>query len=145
MEKDYKTGSCACGGVQFKASLPFEKVVLCHCQHCQKRTGSAFGLMVYFKEGQISFSQEKLGTYDYQADSGNAMQSHFCKKCGTSLFLTGALNKGLMGVAGGCFDDERLFYKVDREIFCRSKAPFVDIEAKASMTTSPRYGQPKKQ
>ena len=50
-----------------------------------------------------------------------------------------------MGVAGGCFDDERFFYEVDREIFCRTKAPFVEIAAKASMATSPRYGQRKKQ
>ena len=145
MSVEIKTGSCACGHVPYHVVLPFEKVVICHCDNCQKRTGSAFGLMIYLKTEQVRFSSENLCVYHYKAESGNDMQSHFCRLCGTSVFLTGALNEGLIGVAGGCFDDERFFYEVDREIFCRTKAPFIEIAAKASMATSPRYGQRKKQ
>ena len=141
MTGDLKTGSCACGHVSYQVVLPYEKVVICHCDNCQKRTESAFGLMIYFKVDQVRFSPEDLCSYHYKAESGNAMQSHFCRICGTSLFLTCVLNEGLIGVAGGCFDKERFFYEVDREIFCRSKTPFVKIAAKASLETSPRYEQ----
>ena len=143
MSVEIKTGSCACGHVVYRVVAPLEKVVICHCDNCQKRTGSAFGLMIYFKADQVCFSPENLTVYHYKAESGNAMQAHFCNLCGTSMFLTGDLNAGLIGVAGGCFDDERFFYEVDREIFRRTKAPFVEIRAKASMPTSPRYRQSK--
>lgn len=103
------------------------------------RTGSAFGLLVYFNEGDVSFSSKSLNHYHYKAESGNAMQAHFCGHCGTPLCLTGELNKGLVGIAGGCFDEERFFYEVDREIFCRSKAPFVVNDVKLSLETSPRF------
>ena len=132
MGSDFKTGSCSCGHVSFQVVLPFEKVVICHCDNCQKRTGSAFGLMIYFKADQVRFSPENLSVYHYKAESGNAMQSHFCRTCGASVFLTGDLNTGLIGVAGGCFDDDRFYYDVDREIFCRSKAPFVKMTAMAA-------------
>ena len=140
-----KKGRCACGKVAFEARLPQVKSVICHCHACQMRTGSAFGLMVYFRDEDVSFSSAHLRIYAYQADSGNDMQSRFCVNCGTSLFLIGDLNTGLIGIAGGCFDEERFFYEVDREIFCRSKAPFVENDVKLSIDTSPRYGQMKQQ
>jgi hypothetical protein len=95
--------------------------------------------MVYFKQDHVQLSKESLTTHRYKTDSGNEMQSHFCTQCGTSLFLTGDLLAGLIGVAGGCFDDETFWYEVDREVFCRSKAHFVEIDTPASMETSPRY------
>ena len=58
MSVEIKTGSCACGHVTYHVVLPFEKVVICHCDNCQKRTGSAFGLMVYVKTEQVQFSPE---------------------------------------------------------------------------------------
>ena len=139
MDSGVKAGGCACGQVVFKASLPHDRVVLCHCEYCQRRTGSAFGLMVYFAQDHVRFSREHLRSYAYRTDSGNEMQSHFCMKCGTSLFLTGDILKGQIGVAGGCFDDETFWYKLDREVFCRSKAHFVHVDAETSMETSPRY------
>ncbi|XDZ66450.1 GFA family protein [Alphaproteobacteria bacterium LSUCC0684] len=143
MANQYKTGRCACGKVVFEARLPHEKSIICHCKSCQLRTGSVFGLMIYFKRGQLSFPQHLLSLFQYRAESGNAMQSHFCKECGTSLFLTGALNAGLIGVAGGCFDNDLSWCKIDREIFCRSKADFVHVNTAVSLETSPRY-KPKK-
>ena len=144
MSDTLKTGRCTCGKVSFKTRSPHVKAIICHCKSCQMRTGSAFGLMVYFNEADVSFSTKSLRHYDYKSDSGNGMHSHFCEQCGTSLFLTGELNEGLIGVAGGCFDEERFFYEVDREIFCRSKAPFVVNDVKQSMDTSPRYTDAKK-
>ena len=138
-ESQIKTGSCACGKVVFETRQPHEKSVLCHCNACQLRTGSAFGHMIYFKSDQLSYREDFLRSFQYKAESGNAMQSHFCKECGTSLFLTGDQNAGLIGVAWGCFDDKDNWAEVDREIFCRSKAGFVQIDTLVSLETSPRY------
>ena len=139
MPNHTKIGRCACGKVVFQAKLPFEKSVICHCKSCQLRTGSAFGHMIYFKRNHLSFAQHLLRLFAYKAESGNAMQGHFCKECGTTLFLTGTLNAGLIGVAGGCFDDGVSWCKIDREIFCRSKADYVYIDTPFSLETSPRY------
>jgi hypothetical protein len=136
-------GSCACGAVEFEAALPHDRAVLCHCLYYQRRTGSAFGVMVYFQSQHVSFPKTLLKSYSYKTDSGNMMQSHFCEMCGTSLFLTGDILSGIIGVAGGCFDDG-YWFEIDREVFLRSKAHFIcNIDANESMTTSPRYN-PKK-
>lgn len=144
MTDTFKTGRCACGKVLFNVRLPHIKAIICHCKACQMRTGSAFGLLVYFNKADVSFSTQYLRQYKYKADSGKGMQSDICGQCGTSLFLKGDLDAGLIGVAGGCFDKGRFFYEVDREIFCRRKAPFAVNDVKLSMDTSPRYPHGKK-
>jgi hypothetical protein len=42
-------GGCACGAVRYRVkNAPFRTGV-CHCKLCQRRTGSAFGVGVYFR------------------------------------------------------------------------------------------------
>ena len=43
-------GGCVCGGVRYRTTGNPQRVSACACRWCQKRTGSAFGLTVYFKE-----------------------------------------------------------------------------------------------
>jgi hypothetical protein len=39
-------GRCTCGAVGYKARRRPDKAYACHCLHCQKRTGSAFALLL---------------------------------------------------------------------------------------------------
>ena len=34
------TGGCLCGNIRYSVSQPIEKIIACHCTHCQKASGS---------------------------------------------------------------------------------------------------------
>jgi len=46
-------GGCACGNVLYKTIAKEEFASVCHCRYCQLRTGSAFGISVYFKSDGV--------------------------------------------------------------------------------------------
>ncbi|WP_349681622.1 hypothetical protein [Pseudomonas sp. UBA6323] len=44
------TGQCRCAAVRYTLDLPVPPVVYaCHCLHCQRWSGSAFGLHALLK------------------------------------------------------------------------------------------------
>ena len=44
---------CCCGEIGIEVEgLPFLHVV-CHCDNCKRRTGSAFGIAAYFEDSQV--------------------------------------------------------------------------------------------
>ena len=79
----------------------------CHCISCQKRTGSAFSVAVFFDEAQVTPSGP-VGQYVRLGDSGKPVQFNFCPTCGSSVFWRPAFRPGWVGVAIGCFDDKTL-------------------------------------
>ena len=44
------SGGCACGKVRYHSIGKPVRTGLCHCRYCQLRTGTAFGISVYFKK-----------------------------------------------------------------------------------------------
>ena len=46
--KEKHSGGCACGKVRYHSIGQPVKTGLCHCRYCQLRTGTAFGISVYF-------------------------------------------------------------------------------------------------
>ena len=46
-------GGCCCGAVRYQTTRKPKRVGVCHCRYCQARTGSAFGVSVYFKNVNI--------------------------------------------------------------------------------------------
>ena len=59
---------------------------LCHCRYCQLRTGSAFGISIYFPTNCINIMSGHFDKYSYNSASGGKVQVDRCKICGTSLF-----------------------------------------------------------
>jgi hypothetical protein len=47
---DIHEGGCACGAVRYRVKGSPERASVCHCTFCQRRTGSAFGISVYFHD-----------------------------------------------------------------------------------------------
>jgi len=45
---------CCCGELEINVSGEPTKHGICHCDNCKKRTGSAFGISVYFSKGNMS-------------------------------------------------------------------------------------------
>ena len=45
----------------------------------------------------------------------------------------------MMGIGGGTFDPPAFWYEIEREVFCRSKAEFIDTNINDQFDTGPVY------
>lgn len=55
-------GGCACGEVRYSKTSEVRRAVVCHCRYCQTRTGSAFGISVYFDKADVKVHTGELST-----------------------------------------------------------------------------------
>ena len=99
-----RVASCHCGALSVACSGEPRKVSLCHCQQCQRRTGSAFSVAVFYAREQVAVRGE-AASYIRPSASGFAVDFRFCPVCGSNLFWYPARMPALVGVAYGGFAD----------------------------------------
>ncbi len=104
-----RTASCCGGDLCITVSGEPERVIACHCDHCQKRTGNVFQVSCwYFGEQIVSRS----GDFQIFNDGPNnaGIDYTFCKRCGSTVYwefvtLREAMNVSLYRIAVACFVD----------------------------------------
>ena len=99
-----RTATCACGQLQVSCAGEPARVSLCHCLDCQKRTGSTYGIAAFFSREDVKAKGEFL-TFRREADSGFAVNFHFCPHCGSTVFWEPERKPDAIGVAVGAFAD----------------------------------------
>ena len=110
-------GGCICGAVKFTVTGLPERVTVCHCAWCQRRTGTAFGTEVVFLTENVSFTSTSMSTYRHHSDeSGRWVDVHFCTACGTNLGLTVEVRDGIRSIPAGAFDDPEWVDETGAEI-----------------------------
>ena len=136
-----KAGGCLCGETRYQISAVPLRSSVCHCRYCQLRTGSAFGVSIYFQDDEVTLLSGKLEHFSYATESGHNVKNERCSICGTNLFWTidAPSYIGLKGVAGGTFDPPTFWFKLTRSVFSRSKASFCEIIAPEEHATHPDY------
>ncbi|WP_332302982.1 GFA family protein [Rhizobium sp. GR12] len=95
---------CSCHQLTVVAKDEPSRVSVCHCRACQQRTGSAFGVAVFYEADQVTASGEHQ-TYVRAGDSGKDLKFHFCPVCGSTVYWIAEFRPGLIAVAMGCFED----------------------------------------
>lgn len=80
---DYK-GSCLCGSVRFKVAGHFDSFYLCHCQHCQKDTGSAHAANLFSQSARLTWLSGAEAVTSFTLP-GTRHQKSFCQTCGSAL------------------------------------------------------------
>jgi hypothetical protein len=103
-----KQAECCCGRCVIEVKSNPTVYGICHCNNCQKRTGSAFGLGMYFQEQDSKVISGSTNIYAPNSGDYGNQERHFCAYCGTTLYYYVAALKGLVGVAGGCFTESPL-------------------------------------
>jgi hypothetical protein len=99
-------GGCVCGSVRYVAHGDPERVTVCHCTWCQRRTGSAFGVEAVFRTEAVTLIGDTLRTYRHISDeSGRWLDQQFCSRCGTNLGITLEAVPGIRTLAAGTFDE----------------------------------------
>lgn len=131
MTAEIHEGGCLCGAVRYKVKAAPVIGTVCHCRFCQRRTGSAFAAMGYFREEDVELSG-KLAMYEHRSDeSGRWLRIEFCPACGTPVTHTAELRAGLRGIGVGTFDQPGWF-RHDRHVWTRSKHDWVAVPGDVS-------------
>ncbi|HGG04660.1 MAG TPA: GFA family protein [Aliiroseovarius sp.] len=82
------TGHCHCGAVSFEADLNPAKVAICHCEDCQRLSGSAFRTVAMVSSDDFTLLSGSPKEYIKVAESGNERVQAFCGDCGSPLYAT---------------------------------------------------------
>lgn len=104
-----RIAQCGCGRLQVHVkSEPF-LVSACHCDFCQKRTGSAFGVEAYFQEGEPVIIGDTKCYNGLEIDgvasaTGLDASYYFCPTCGSTVYWTFS-EPAIVGIAVGNFVD----------------------------------------
>ncbi|MDL0441466.1 GFA family protein [Stutzerimonas frequens] len=112
------SGSCLCGAVSFEVNGEFDSFYLCHCQYCQKDTGSAHAANLFSNSAQLAWQSGAEAVTSFTLP-GTRHNKSFCKLCGSALPSTQIA--GLLVVPAGCLDTEITMLPTAR-IFSSSKA-----------------------
>ncbi len=98
---------CSCGQLRALCDGAPDKVSICHCNECRRRTGSAFGIAAFYPRERVR-AQGREKTFSRNADSGFAVLFHFCPDCGASIYWEPSRKPDMIGVAAGAFADPKL-------------------------------------
>ncbi len=120
MSETRHEGGCLCGAVRYRTTDTPARVLACHCTTCKQRTGSAYGVGVYFPAQQVEFTGATPQTYEFHSDtSGRWIRNEFCAQCGTTVSWTLEMRPGMRAIAGGSYDDPH-WYTIQMHIWTRS-------------------------
>jgi len=80
----------------------------CHCDDCQKATGTGHVSIAFFKEDEVDIKGE-TNSYGSVTDSGSTITRYFCPTCGSRLFGINSTSENIIGVSVGTLDDSSWF------------------------------------
>lgn len=120
-------GGCVCGAVRYRVKGAPARTGVCHCTFCQRRTGSAFGIGVYFREEDVEITRGALTSYEHRSDESHRwLRMEFCPTCGTTVTWVLELLPGARAIAGGTFDDPS-WLRIERHSWLRSAHPWLIV------------------
>ena len=118
-------GGCLCGAIRYRVSDKPRGTFVCHCSFCQRASGSAFQIPVYFPRNCVEFIGGPISTYEHRfKEHGRALCLQFCAHCSTKVGWTIERDPELQGICGGTFDDPNWF-DVFAHIFTESSVKWM--------------------
>lgn len=119
------TGGCLCGKIRYSATAEPALVAVCHCQNCQKQTGTAFSIVVGVPKSAVSI-EGQLKTFHDRGDSGQPVDRYFCPDCGSPIFSELAVMPELRFIKAGTLDDTT-WLDPKMHVYCDSAEKWVHI------------------
>jgi hypothetical protein len=99
------SGRCLCGAVRYTVNGPALITAVCHCDDCQRASGSAFSVNVGVRPKDLRIEGE-LQTYEtIGTDTGERRERRFCPRCGSSVLTVVAEAPELVVLKAGTLDD----------------------------------------
>lgn len=104
MSEVLRTASCQCGSFRAIVLGEPDYVNICHCRHCQRRTGVPMSCHAHFKQEQVRLEGE-YKVFVRCGQERRTVSNHFCPQCGTTVCWRAELRPGHVGIAIGTFND----------------------------------------
>ena len=100
------TGGCQCGSVHYVLATEPIRVAACHCEECQRQSGSAFGMSMSVKKDSLTVTG-LTKQFTRVADSGNEVTGVFCPECGVRIYHVLGSAPDVVSIKPGTLDDTR--------------------------------------
>ena len=97
---------------------------VCHCEHCQRQTGSAFSIFVIVPRATLRVEGDARHAVTSGADTGERRQRQFCSKCGSPVVTLLAEQPELAVIKAGTLND-RSWLSPTLEVWCGSAQPWL--------------------
>lgn len=99
------TGRCLCGGVRFELEEPPISARYCHCERCQRRTGTAASVSAQVVPGSLRVLSGENLAKDYDPGDGGHIKV-FCSSCGSALWSRDPEHPERVAIRMGSFDGD---------------------------------------
>jgi len=120
-------GACLCGSVRYESAADAVMTAVCHCENCQRQTGTAFSIIVGVPAGSLRFEgEENLATYRDRGTSGKAVDRRFCRSCGSPVVTAVEVMPALHFIKAGTLHD-RSWLRPTAHFWCDSAQPWVEL------------------
>lgn len=120
-----REGGCACGAVRYRLTSDPLFTNCCHCQNCQRQTGSAFVINLLIETERVELTAGDPQPVNVPRDDGTAQRVFRCPTCQVAVFSQYG-HPGVRFVRGGTLDDPSSIAP-DVHIFTRSKLPWIAL------------------
>lgn len=127
---DAITGGCLCGNIRYSVSAPIEKIIACHCTHCQKASGTGVSHNAVVPTSAVTFTAGKPKLFADTAQSGNILNRYFCGDCGSPIYSQRAKVPEMMVLKVGTLDAPGNL-KLVMNIWTNSARPWVHMDPAA--------------
>ena len=125
MAKKNVTGGCACGSVRYQLLDKPMFVHCCHCDDCQRLTGSAFVLNAIIETQAIKLLRGKPVAVPVPRENGSH-DIYRCPSCQTALWSDYGRRHNLRFVRVGTLDEPGAL-QPDVHIYTRTKAKWLKL------------------
>jgi hypothetical protein len=133
-----RLAQCHCGALKAYVSGDTERINICHCQACQRRTGALFHAGAFWPKEQVRVEGERK-LYGRPADSGRTVNFYFCPTCGTNLYIENEMLPDHIGISIGSFADPT-FPPPTYSVWEEYRHPWVAVPADAHRFLQSRAG-----
>ena len=132
-----RSATCHCRQLEIACEGDPTKISMCHCLECQRRTGSAFSVAVFFERKRLRVVAGSSEVFERDSESGFPVRFHFCPRCGSNVYWEPTRMPDLAGVALGAFADPT-FPPPRQSVWTKDKHAWVDLPTDVSVfPTSP--------
>jgi hypothetical protein len=135
-----RIGQCGCGRLKVRVCGEPSIVAACHCDFCQKHTGSAFRVSSFFRDDQVlqitgdsnAYNGLEIDGVGLNGSDEHGTTFHFCRTCGSTVYWRNDMLPGFVGISVGSFVDPE-FPQPETEVWTKLRhrwvAPIADAVA----------------
>jgi hypothetical protein len=127
-----RIAACFCGRLTARCRGEPDRISICHCLQCKRRTGSAFAWTASYPADQVE-TQGERSSFTRSSDEGFSATFHFCPHCGSGVFYEIDRRPGMISVPVGGFADPD-FPEPAFSVYAERKPSWIELRTSQPLT-----------